>query len=251
MNNINNFELSEIYNFPALQNIFSNNNANNKEIKKELRDNVSNIEGNNIGIRYNINQGDNSFSAINNYNDYYVNNNYYIPIKFHYNILINHNYFYSPNLINFPQVPNNQPLYDYQNSYINQNIVNNYIFNNKEVPGFHFQNQFKNTNLPLFQVNKKKNNKPKKKKEFDEYIIQMFRRRGWICDLCNNFNCEIRKKCNRCHMLKKPRKIDEFYQIKLCNSFGFKNYWNCKYCGNYNYLFRLVCNRCKAKKKII
>ena len=76
----------------------------------------------------------------------------------------------------------------------------------------------------------------------------MFGRRGWICKLCNNFNYETRKKCNRCHMLKKPRKIDEFYLIKLNNSLGYKNYWTCKYCGNCNYPFRFICNRCKAKK---
>ena len=76
----------------------------------------------------------------------------------------------------------------------------------------------------------------------------MFGRRGWICDLCNNFNYLGRKKCNRCHMLKKPRKIDEFYQTKLNNSLGQNNYWTCECCGNSNYLFRFVCYRCKAKK---
>ena len=45
----------------------------------------------------------------------------------------------------------------------------------------------------------------------DEYITHMFGRRGWICDLCNNFNYLGRKKCNRYHMLMKPKKIDEFY----------------------------------------
>ena len=62
----------------------------------------------------------------------------------------------------------------------------------------------------------------------------MFGRRGWICDLCSNFNYLGRKKCNRCHTLRKPRKIDE--------------YWTCKYCDYCNYLFRFVCYRCKAKK---
>ena len=247
---INNFDLSKNNNFPAFQNIYSNYNVN-KEIIQELRDNASNIEGNNIGIRYNINQGDNSFRTINNYNNYLVNNNYNIPMNFNVNNnpINNNNFYYQNNidLTNYPQVPNNLPFYDEQNNLINQNIINNYIFNNNEIQGFHYQNQFNNNNRPLFKVNLKNNNKPKKKKVFDKYITQMFGRRGWICDLCNNFNYLGRKKCNRCHMLMKPRKIDEFYRTKLNNSLGYKN-WTCKYCDNYNYLFRLVCNRCKAKK---
>ena len=86
--------------------------------------------------------------------------------------------------MNFPQIPtpNNQLFSGYQNNYINQNTPNNYLFNNNnEIPGFHYQNQFQNNNLPSFQDDKKNNNKQKKKKISDEYITHMF---GWICDLC-------------------------------------------------------------------
>ena len=38
----------------------------------------------------------------------------------------------------------------------------------------------------------------------------MFGRHGWICKLCNNFNYDTRKKCNRCHVVKKPKKIVEY-----------------------------------------
>ena len=42
--------------------------------------------------------------------------------------------------------------------------------------------------------------------EDDDYLIEMFGKRGWICLLCNNFNYETRIKCNRCGELKKPKK---------------------------------------------
>ena len=238
--------------FPTFKNICSNFNTNN-EIKQEFRNNNSNIEGNENGLRYNFNKGDNNFfSAINNYNNYFINNNNNTQTNFQYNNLINSNDYYSPNnsnIMNYPQVPSQPISYNYPNNLLNQNLTNNYYFNNNsEIPTFNHQNQFQYNNQPLFQVNKKNNNKHKKKKVFDEYITYMFGRRGWICDLCNNFNFESRKKCNRCQMLKKPRKIDEFYQTKLINSLQYTNYCICKYCGNYNYPFRLACNRCQAKK---
>ena len=58
--------------FPTFKNIYSNFNTNN-EIKQEFGNNNSNIEGNEIGLRYNFNKGDNFFSAINNYNNYFIN----------------------------------------------------------------------------------------------------------------------------------------------------------------------------------
>ena len=130
VNKINNIELSKNNNFPASQNMFSNYNVNNKEIKQKHRNNATNIEGNKIGIRYNFNQGNNSFSAINNFNNYYVNNNNN-TLNFQNNNLLNYNNFCSPNnidLTNYPQIPNNQPFYGEQNSFINQNITNNYIY---------------------------------------------------------------------------------------------------------------------------
>ena len=88
------------------------------------------------------------------------------------------------------------------------------------------------------------------KKVIDEYTIEMFGRRGWICDLCNNFNYDTRKKCNRCHILKKPKRIEDYLLFEKSKNFGHKQFWHCKYCGNYNYAFRLVCNRCQAKKEV-
>ena len=246
-------------NYIDFLNAFTNSNVNNnKEIVQEFNNNVFNNEGNNSKIGGKLNQDNNSLlnnQNINNYN-YFVNNNNNTQINFQFNNnpINNNNIFYLQNysnLMNFPQLPNNQPVYNLQNAFVNQNMTNNYIFNNNnEIPGLH-QNIFSYNNPQLFQINKKNNiNKHKKKKPFNEYITLMFGRRGWICDLCNNFNYETRKKCNKCHMMKKPKKIDEYLETKLNNILRPKNYWICKYCGNYNFPFRLVCNRCQAKKEV-
>ena len=108
------------------------------------------------------------------------------------------------------------------------------------------QNVFQNKNIAA----NNNNNKQRKKKVIDEYTIEMFGRRGWICDLCNNFNYDTRKKCNRCHILKKPKRIEDYLLFEKSKNFGHKQFWHCKYCGNYNYAFRLVCNRCQAKKDV-
>ena len=79
----------------------------------------------------------------------------------------------------------------------------------------------------------------------------MFGRVGWICELCNNFNYDTRKKCNRCHINKKAKKIEEYLLAEKNKNNARKNLWYCKYCGNYNYAFRIICNRCQAKKDII
>ena len=79
----------------------------------------------------------------------------------------------------------------------------------------------------------------------------MYGRRGWICELCNNFNFDSRKKCNRCHSDKMQKKIAE-YLIELNNqNILDKYFWTCKYCGNNNIFFRLICDRCQAKKVLL
>ena len=99
-------------------------------------------------------------------------------------------------------------------------------------------------------LNMSNNNKQRNKKVIDDYTIEMFGRIGWICQMCNNFNYDTRKKCNRCHISKKPKKIKEYLQKKKNKSMGYKHYWYCKYCGNNNFAFRFVCNRCQAKKEL-
>ena len=102
----------------------------------------------------------------------------------------------------------------------------------------------------------KKNKKKKKKKIDDEYTVEMFGRRGWICEGCSNFNYESRKNCNRCKIPKKPLKKTLIMDNKgnkiidkLSNT-NHKDDWNCYNCGNINYAFRLNCNRCQIKREI-
>ncbi|MCQ2820384.1 MAG: hypothetical protein MJ252_24225 [archaeon] len=52
------------------------------------------------------------------------------------------------------------------------------------------------------------------KKEFEEeYITEMFGRKGWICGCCNNFNYYTRNKCNRCSLPKTPKKIADYLNL--------------------------------------
>ena len=106
--------------------------------------------------------------------------------------------------------------------------------------------------------NKIEKNKNKEKMVEDEYLVEMFGRKGWICRLCNNFNYETRNKCNRCGIVKKPKKILDLKQkvdhkannnnndVKERNNK--KGDWICINCRNLNYSFRTICNRCKIPK---
>ena len=97
----------------------------------------------------------------------------------------------------------------------------------------------------------KKNNKRRiiEKNDSGDYMVVMFGRRGWICKLCNNFNYETRVKCNRCGILKKPKKILDIKQ-KGEEEHNKEGDWRCVHCKNLNYSFRTICNRCKLPKVI-
>ena len=86
----------------------------------------------------------------------------------------------------------------------------------------------------------------------EEYSVEMFGKKGWICVLCNNFNFETRVKCNRCKALKNPKKImNPKYKINNENNLNKDDEnsdWICSKCKNLNYSFRTICNRCKALK---
>jgi hypothetical protein len=124
----------------------------------------------------------------------------------------------------------------------------------------------------------KKKNKKKKKKNKDEFTIEMFGRRGWICEQCNNFNYDSRNKCNRCGILKQAKIINyellpsqlstttttqshlssnkstnssddnEDKNVKTDLNINYKGDWICTNCNNLNYAFRLTCNRCQVVK---
>ena len=256
----NDFDFSKLYNnysdsnqnnnnnnLITEQNIFSNFDNNNKniEIKTGMRNNINNFELYNLRM---MDGGKNIFSTNTNINNFAINNSNQ-PINFQFNNS-NNGPFFNNNLfaqndsdfINYPQISNNHQAYNIQNGIINQNLINNSILNNNEISNIYSQNQFQNKNIQTIY-------KQRKKKIIDEYTIEMFGRIGWICELCNNFNYDTRKKCNRCHKLKKPKRIEEYLLGEKNKNLGQKHFWHCKFCGNYNYAFRLVCNRCQAKKE--
>ena len=246
------FETNKNNYIPNLQNQFGNcNNNNYNENLQELKNNNYNVESNNLRIGNNMNEGNNIFSSNTNINNFFINNNSQpINLQLNNNPIINGNFQYSQNcsnLFNFPQITNNQ-IFNYENDLMYRNFnnyINNYQINRNEFSNLNFQNQFKNKNSQADN-----NIKQRKKKVIDEYTIEMFGRRGWICELCNNFNYDTRKKCNRCHIIKKPKRIEDYLLGEKNKNIGNKHYWHCKYCGNYNYAFRLVCNRCQAKKEV-
>ena len=183
-------------------------------------------------------------------NIYYENkkniNNKKININFNKN---DNNSFFINN--SFSNLRDNFPI-NYSN--FESNLIsnkNNNIKNKKEN-----DKNIKNSNVNTNQ-NAKKIKKKKKKKIEDEYTVEMFGRRGWICEGCNNFNYESRKNCNRCKVPKKPLKKDLMIDNKACKNinnmmnvinFNHKDDWNCYNCGNINYAFRLNCNRCQMKR---
>ena len=106
------------------------------------------------------------------------------------------------------------------------------------------------------KTEKRKNSEVEQNLEKVEYLVEMFGRKGWICKLCNNFNYETRKKCNRCGIMKNPKKILDLKpkvgEQKICNEAKERNNkkgdWICINCRNLNYSFRTFCNRCKIPK---
>ena len=149
---------------------------------------------------------------------------------------------------NFSQInPVHNLLFNYNNNIIINNIKNDNIKENLN----NINCNINENSSPKIKKNKKK----KKKKIDDEYTIEMFGRRGWICEECNNFNYESRKKCNRCKITKKPvKKIFLFDNngnkiIDNIINHNHKEDWICLSCGNVNYAFRLNCNRCQKKKE--
>ena len=154
----------------------------------------------------------------------------------------------------FNKLGDNFPI-NYPKDEFEQNLIFN---NNKKVTNNNIKKENeKNVTSPNLNGNQKtkKNKKKKKKKIEDEYTVEMFGRRGWICEGCNNFNYESRKNCNRCKIPKKPLKKAVIMDNKgnkiidnLINA-NHKDDWNCYNCGNINYAFRLNCNRCQMKRE--
>lgn len=91
----------------------------------------------------------------------------------------------------------------------------------------------------------------------NDYLVEMFGRKGWICDECNNFNYESRMKCNRCKIAKAPKRIsyngesNNIEDLKNLRKYERKGDWTCENCWNLNFAFRVQCNRCQKAKNDI
>ena len=158
------------------------------------------------------------------------------------------------NLINEMQIQNNKNQYNLSN--INfQNKVNK--GNNQKQGKTINSMMIINNNMPIFSQNNNSNKN-----------IEMFGKKGWICNFCNNFNYENRSKCNRCKIAKNNQKNKNLQKI----NFDKKNIqisnqtnqndlllkpkfservgdWFCFKCKNLNFSFRTFCNRCQLSKE--
>jgi len=268
----------QINNIKSNNQIDNNNdfNSNNNEFmnignSKKITPNLNNNDYINQLNDYQLQEMNNNFHNmnINNINEF---NNNYNPISNGYNNLsIPNKYLFFNNEQNHPQnMPlNNQNISPSSGQNIN-NILGNQLpkcqlllnncnflssisqinlnFNHfkpqqNNLAYYYSQNKFNNNNNIAENESKKR-----KKKIIDDYTIEMFGRRGWICELCNNFNYDTRKKCNRCHINKKPKKIKNYLLSERNKNINHKNDWHCPNCGNFNYSFRVICNRCQKKK---
>ena len=253
-NQFNNFQ-NEYSNLPNDKINFNNFQMNGNEFFYNISDN-KNQANINYGINLNsldelyknINLNQNFFPknlSNNNMKDFFAKQENEQKINMPYNINIGNSGIpeTNQNTIWGNQFPNNQFLLNNNNSYLSP--VNQMIFNPQlnDFSYFDIQNKFNFSTDPTQNEYKKR-----KKKIIDDYTIEMFGRRGWICELCNNFNYETRKKCNRCHINKKPKKINSYLLSEKNKNINHKNDWHCTFCGNFNYSFRIVCNRCQKKK---
>ena len=90
---------------------------------------------------------------------------------------------------------------------------------------------------------------------------EMFGRKGWVCQICGNFNYDTRNRCNRCQQGNKAKKTSNnnitksngsnsnsttTSQSKFSERAGD---WTCLHCQNLNFAFRTQCNRCHLPKE--
>ena len=226
----------------------TNDNQNDrKESFNNKNTQINNKLSNNLNDAIDIN---NNYNLNNNLN---INEQNFFPKNYNFN---------NANSIKFLNQNYIQNIFPFNNNNsffppaINYNILNgnNFINNRMFFNGNNYINPLNQINLNFNRINTFNNNinyfntGQQKKKIIDEYTLEMFGRKGWICEKCNNFNYETRNKCNRCHIKKMPKRI-----LKERSSPGDKKDlhefdWICKNCKNFNYSFRIICNRCQMKK---
>ena len=230
------------YNFPKL-NLQTDNNSNQKN--NHLNENI-NSDLNPLEIGKNYHPEIQNYLPINKNIDITNENNQVRPINV-YNNNNNYNIIYSPNINYINNNVQNPNFFPPNLSEINRDIMLNdpQLFNMNNYSNSIFNN-IQNIDLSL------NNNKIlPKRKVIDDYSLVMFGRKGWICIYCSNFNYDSRKKCNRCQIIKTPKRVEDYLnEEKNKNDTNKKNLWYCIYCGNYNYAFRIICNRCRMKKNM-
>lgn len=252
--------------YSNISNIKNNfNNNDDISINKKKSANI------NLNINPNSESDINNYRNVNNFNYFYFNNS--INKKFNYNTVKDTLYKNKKTreskineAINDKKKLNTNLVEEIPKNNLNENGIKNLIIN-IDYPPFkpsHLNDKIedvkkenKNSNIipktsinPIFDTNIDNN----KKNKDDEYLIEMFGKRGWICILCNNFNYETRIKCNRCGELKKPKKITNL-KLKMKKGQTDENQndnqnkdWVCSFCKNFNYSFRSICNKCKIPK---
>ena len=167
----------------------------------------------------------------------------------------------------------NQNIF-FQGNNINQNNITNNFFNNLnnintlEKSSFNSMNMINNNVLTMLNTNNKNNNNSnmnENNNHNDQYNIEMFGKKGWICVYCSNFNYEGRNKCNRCKKNKSPKNIyNQNLNIEIIKKNNLSNIlnnnkqkqfserlgdWICFNCKNLNFSFRKFCNRCQLSKE--
>jgi len=140
----------------------------------------------------------------------------------------------------------NQDQFYFNPSQNDENLNNYYYLNENNV---NQSNQLYNLNTPHLKILKNYLSKYHAKK-IGNFTIKMFGKLGWICQICNNFNYQGRKICNRCHNKKQAKDINNLFSEGYFNEKQ-KNDWLCNYCGNINFSFREICNMCKIQKNYI
>ena len=231
---------------------------NSYEENKSSEENNSNLENiNNYRINNDINDIDHE-----EYNQLKSNGNYYQTyqdtiINSNNQIVYNNNT-NSKNIIQLNQNQENQMNLQ-QNQIMYFNIMNQFNLINNNLnhrPRFNSTNISNGNNFisPIFSnnINSINNNN-----------IEMFGKKGWVCNFCNNFNYESRNKCNRCKQPKNPNLkskkkngngIGNINKTNIYEKKGSKQFseregdWICFKCKNVNFAFRIICNRCQLPK---
>ena len=262
---------------------FSNNINNYYNLDKNLESQSQN-ENKTLNLMKKKKEEEKVCSNLNSINNFHININNprinFVNIYYPFSFNLVYNYF--PNDVSQKKFNSNSYLNNSSKSnskYINNSLINNNVCSN--VDNYNFisnsancinyskekvdiqinNNNFNNiNNTPQKEdpkeIKKSKKKKKKKKKINDNYTIEVFGRRGWICENCNNFNYESRKTCNRCKIVKTPIKKSILFDengINILNNIfngNNKKEWNCPKCGNINYSFRIICNRCQVPKEI-